>query len=55
MDIEKLLKENGIDMSVKEFTGYTSKANKMYKALDNTERFIKSITEVAIDEDNSLI
>lgn len=56
MNIEKLLKENDIDMSVKEFKSYTKKASKMYYALNRLEIFFKNIfLEVASDEDTTLI
>lgn len=56
LNIKKLLKENDINMSVKEFKGYTKKASKIYYALNRLEIFFKNIfSEVATDEDNSPI
>lgn len=43
MNIEKLLKENNIDMSVEEFKGYTKEVNKMYYVLVRLEIFLKNI------------
>lgn len=43
MNIEKILKDNNIDMSVKEFKGYTKKVNKMYHVLVRLDMFIKNI------------
>lgn len=56
MDIEKLLKENDIEMSVEEFTGYTKKVSVMYYVLNRLEIFFKNIfSEVAVSEDNTSI
>lgn len=43
MNIEKLLKENNIDMSVEEFKGYTKEVKRIYNFINKIEKFLKNI------------